>query len=113
MKGFAILAVFAAAVSSAVAFAPSQPRALTARAVARAPTAPVAAPKTVLYALEETEDDVETNIIRGGLVAGIGVPILAAPFSESLGTLGGAAIVTAISFIWVSLFVKLLQKVGM
>ena len=66
------LAVFATALSSAVAFAPAQPRALASRTVARTPSAVV---------LKSTDDDVETGIVRAGLVAGIGVPILVAPFS--------------------------------
>lgn len=59
------------------------------------------------------EDDVETNLARIGIVAGVGLPILVAPVSESFGAAGGIAIVGAISAVWILLFVKLLQKVGL
>jgi len=75
-----------ASLASVAAFTPMTPRALTARSAVRA--APQVVPKTALMSSMEDEDDVETSITRGGMIAGVGLPILFAPLAGIKQALG-------------------------
>jgi hypothetical protein len=75
------LVAFFALIAGAVAFVPQSSRAMS-RVAARSPVAFTPAPKTVMMMAADA-DDVEKSLTRTGLLVGLGLPILVAPYSGS------------------------------
>ena len=78
---FSVVA-FLALLASAAAFVPAQPRALAVRSPARAPVQAAAPAPSTTALMAAGQDDVESDpITRGGIVLGLLIPILAAPYT--------------------------------